>query len=138
MAYRFKDVGEVSCDEIASSLASRIIGCRAGNSSYDSGRISMPAWEMVNGFPVSPVISEQFIAEWPVSHDVYCDEWWLFDTPVPPDFSVTAFCNYTGMRISDYKQLDWEAGCPLDSYLDRFRPLVVVGNNEFRYVIARA
>jgi hypothetical protein len=137
MPYRFEEAGEVSCGEIADSLRSAIIGCRAVNSSFDSGRLTMPDWESVNGFPVSPAITERFIAEWPVSHDAYCDEWWLFDGPVPSDFAVLAFCNYTGMRIADYKQLDWPEGCPLDSYLGRFRPKVVFGNNDFGYVIAR-
>src|SRR5581483_1149892 len=131
MPYRFEEVGDVSCDEIASSLVSAIIGCRAVNSSFDSGRITMPGWESVNGFPISPVITEHFIAEWPVSHDAYYDEWWVFDSSVPSDFSVAAFCNYTGMRIGDYKQLDWADGCPLDNYLDRFRPKLVFGNNDF-------
>jgi hypothetical protein len=137
MPYRFEEVGEVSCDEIASLLGSTLIGCRAVNSAYDSSRITMPTWDLVNGFPVSPAINEQFIAEWPVSHDAYCDEWWVFDGLVPSDFSVAAFCNYTGMRIADYKQLDWAEGCPVDSYLDRFRSKLVFGNNDFGYVISR-
>jgi len=137
MPYRFEEVGELSCGEIASSLSSVIIGCRAVNSSYDSGRITMPDWELINGFPVSPVITEELIAEWPVSHDAYCDEWWVFTGSIPSDFSVSAFCNYVGMRIAEYKKLDWPEGCPLDSYLDRFRPMLVFGNNDFGYVISQ-
>ena len=95
----------------------------------------MPGWKQVNGFPVSPCITEEFIDEWPVSHEQFCDEWWIFDQVIPTDFDVHSFCNFIGMTISDYKQLDWDNGCPLDSYLQRFRPIVVFGNNEFSYII---
>jgi hypothetical protein len=137
MPYRFEEVGEVSCDEIAVSLVPALIGCRAMNSSFDSGRAQMPGWEPFNDFSASPVITAEFVAHWPVSHDGYCDEWWVFDGSIPRDFSVNAFCNCTNMRIADYKQLDWDAGCPLDKYLERFHPKLVFGNNEFGYVITR-
>jgi len=136
MPYRFEEVGEVSCDEIAKSIAPLLLGCRAVNSSYDSGRMIAPDWEQVNGLPISPLITEQFVARWPVSHDGYCDEWWVFEGTIPRDFIVAAFCNFTSMRIADYKKLDWPEGCPLDSYLNRFRPKVVFGNNEFGYMIS--
>jgi len=137
MPYRFGEVGEVSCGEIASSHGSALIGCLAVNSSYDSGRITLPRVGAGQRLSISPVTNEHFIEKWPVSHDADCDEWWVFDDSVPSDFFVTAFCNDTGMRIADYKQFDWAEECPLNSYLDWFRPKVVFGNNDFGHVIYR-
>jgi hypothetical protein len=90
----------------------------------------------VNGFPISPLITIELIADWPVSHNKYCDEWWIFDQTVPSEFDVHSFCNFIGTRIADYKQLDWDNGCPLDSYLQRFRPVAVFGNNELGYLVS--
>ncbi len=137
MPYRFEDLGEVSCDDIVASRTDALIGCRAVNSSFDSGHVQMPGWPLVNGFSVTPLITDEFVAHWPVSHEGYCDEWWVFDSSIPADFAVTAFCNYARMRIAEYKKLDWDAGCPLDAYLERFSPKLVFGNNEFGYVITR-
>ena len=71
---------------------------------------------------------------WPTSHDKYCDEWWIFDARVPPNFEVVAFCNY-GMRIADHKELDFEGACRLDDYLAKFAPALVFGNNNHAYVV---
>ena len=86
---------------------------------------------------MTPTITSQFIESWPVSHDEYCDEWWIFEGDVPQDFKVEPFCNYVGMRIADYKQLDWNDGCPLDLYLTKYNPVAVFGNNENGYLILR-
>jgi hypothetical protein len=136
MPYRFHQLDPMSCPDIAARFRDRLIGCRAVNTSFDSGRIQRPEWDHVNGFAVTPVITPELVSKWPVSHEAYCDEWWVFDQPVPADFDVQPFCNYIGTRIADYKQLDFEGACRLDSYLARFKPRIVFGNNELGYVIA--
>ena len=135
MHYCFEDFGEASCDEIARTISPLLIGHQAVNSAFDSGLIRVPEWQHINGFPVTPHITESFIAEWPVSHDLSYDEWWVFDGHIPVDFRVHSFCNFVGMQIADYKELDWEDGCPLDTYLKQFCPIAVFGNNERGYVI---
>ena len=107
MLYRFEEVGEVSCDQIAASLLDAIVGCRAVNVSYDSGIMVALEWEHINGYPITPVLTSDLITNWPISHDSYCDEWYVFDKTIPSTFCVTAFCNFLGgIRIADYKQLD--------------------------------
>ncbi|RYD74094.1 MAG: hypothetical protein EOP84_20470 [Verrucomicrobiaceae bacterium] len=135
--YQFSQLAEISCADIASRLADRLTGCQAVNTSFDSGRLVRPDWEQVNGYAITPPITPDFIAEWPVSHIGFCDEWWVFDRDVPEDFGVSAFCNRVGMRISEYQELDFDGGCPLDRWLSRFTPKLVFGNNELGYVISR-
>lgn len=138
MPYRFEQLESVSCADIAAGLKDRLIGCRAVNTSFDSGRLSNPDWKRLNGFAIAPIITQEFVHSWPVSHDAYCDEWWIFEGTIPSDFDVQAFCNYVGTRIADYKDLDFEGACRLDSYLERFRPRFVFGNNEHGYLITQA
>ena len=137
ISYQFQELGAVSCFDIAAGLADRLSGCRAVNTSFDSGQIIRPDWEQVNGHAITPVITADFISEWPVSHAAVCDEWWVFDREVPADFEVSAFCNYVEMRIARYKELDFDGGCPLDRWLARFMPKMVFGNNEAGYLISR-
>ncbi|HXI83772.1 MAG TPA: hypothetical protein VNL17_06745 [Verrucomicrobiae bacterium] len=136
MTYEFKDLGDVSCRDIAQSIAGTLLNRVAVNTSFDSGTMSH-AWMSVDGFAITPTITPQFIESWPVSHDEYCDEWWVFESDIPKDFTVEPFCNYVGMRIADYKQLDWDNGCPLDLYLSKYNPVAVFGNNENGYLILR-
>jgi hypothetical protein len=137
MKYEFLEVGELSSAEVARKLKTDLLGRIAVCTSFDSGRFIEPKWELVNGYYVSPRISEAMVDEWPVSHDEYCDEWWIFDAEIPPDFAVVAFCNYVGIGISSYRDLEFDGGCQLDEYLARFLPALVFGNNEFAYVIRR-
>ncbi len=92
----------------------------------------------MNGYCVSPPITEAMVGAWPNSHDEFCDEWWVFDLRVPPDFSVVAFCNFLGTRIADYQDLDFEGACHLDEYLSKFSPPLVFGCNEYAYVVRRS
>src|SRR5687767_2846511 len=113
MPYDFSEVGELSAAEVARLLRPVLLGRVAVCTSFDSGKFIEPSWTQVNGYCVSPSIDDQLIEAWPVSHDKYCDEWWVFDSRIPLDFAVNAFCNYVGMRIVDYQQLDFEGACPL-------------------------
>ena len=127
MAYRFLDVGDLSCAEIVGQFSDLLIGRIAVNASFDSGKLSRPDWKHVNGFCVTPPITRALVDEWPVSHDDCWDEWWVFDNLVPQDFEVRAFCNF-GLPIGKYKDVDYF--CPLGSYLERYRPVAVLGNNQ--------
>jgi hypothetical protein len=138
MPYRFDQLESVSCADIAAGLEDRLLGCRAVNTSFDSGRLLNPDWECINGFAVTPTIPHEFVLAWPVSHEAYCDEWWIFDCAIPSDFEIQAFCNYIGTRIADYKELDFDGACRLDSYLELFRPRFVFGNNDLGYLITQA
>ncbi len=115
-----------------------LLGRVAVCSSFDSGRYIESTWEQVNGYCISPPITEAMVGEWPNSHDEYCDEWWVFDSRVPPDFSVVAFCNFLGMRIANYRDLEFEGGCHLDEYLSKFSPALVFGCNDYAYVVRRS
>ena len=137
MAHEFPEVGKLSSAEVAREFRALLFGKVAVCTSFDSGKFVEPGWMQVNGYCVSPTIDDAFIDAWPTSHDEYCDEWWVFDSHVPPDFSVHALCNYTGVRIADYLGLDFEGACPLDAYLAKFRPAIVFGNNDYAYVVRR-
>ena len=134
-SYDFRQLGDVNCKDIATAIASLLIGRRALNTSFDSGRIHMPDLEQFNGFPATPPLTAGVIADWPVSHIAYCDEWWIFEDPIPLDFEVVALCNYIGNTIATYKDLDYPGFCQLDAYLEKFRPLAVFGNNSRGYLI---
>jgi len=129
MAYEFLDLGDLSCADIVRKFSHLLIGRIAVNTSYDSGKLSRPDWKQVNGFSVTPPITRALIDGWPVSHDDCWDEWWVFDDFVSQSLDVRAFCNF-GLPISDYKELDFEKLCPLDRYLEQYRPVAVFGNNQ--------
>jgi hypothetical protein len=133
--YDFRQLGNVSCKDIAGAMAPLFLGQRALNTSFDSGRLHMPDWERFNGFSATPPLTAGFLADWPVSHHAYCDEWWVFEDPISRDFDVVALCNCIGTTITTYKELDFPGGCHFDSYLEKFRPLAVFGNNSHGYQI---
>ena len=135
--YKFSDLGDISCAEIARTHPQLLLGCLAVNTSWDSGLLFRPDWPSINGYACSPAVTLAMIKDWPMSHDQFYDEWWVFDSVVPNDFQVTAFCNYLSMRIDCYKELDFDGGCRLDEYLARFQPVAVFGCNEFAYVVQR-
>ena len=136
MAYHFLDVGDLSCAEIVGRFCDLLIGRIAVNTSFDSGKLSRPDWKHVNGFCVTPPITGSLVDAWPVSHDDCWDEWWVFDSLVPENFEVTAFCNF-GLPIAQYKELDFENGCSLDHYLERYRPVAVLGNSQHSAYLIR-
>jgi hypothetical protein len=138
MPYEFREVRELSCAEVARDLRTDLIGKVAVCTSFDSGRFVEPSWRKINGYCVSPPINDEMVDTWPTSHDDYCDEWWVFDSQVPPDFDAVALCNYAGMRIANYKELDFEGACRLDQYLAKFAPALMFGNNEYAYVVQRS
>jgi hypothetical protein len=140
MPYEFREVGEISCADVARQVRADLIGKLAVCTSFDSGRFVdlEPTWRQVNGYYVSPQITDAMVDAWPTSHDDYCDEWWVFDSRVPSEFEVVALCNYSGMRIARYKELDFEGGCRLDAYLAKFAPALMFGNNEYAYVVRRS
>jgi hypothetical protein len=119
MEYSFIDLGDLSCAEIARQHSDLLLGHIAVNTSFDSGRFSCSEWiavnpsldsgrfscadwREVNGYSVMPRITQALIDAWPVSHEESYDEWWVFETVVPPTFRVNAFCNY-GMPIGRCK-----------------------------------
>lgn len=145
MGYSFIDLGDLSCAEIARLYSELLIGRIAINTSFDSGRLSpaeyrefnrvpLTDWHEFKGYAVTPKITRGLIDAWPVSHDEFYDEWWVFENAVPPTFKVRAFCNFA-MPIGQYKRLDWDEGVPLDRYLQEFAPIAVFGNNESAYLI---
>lgn len=136
VTYRFIDLGNISCREIAHAHFHLLLGSLAVNTSWDSGRLSRNDWQSVNGYACSPPLNAEMIENWPISHDDYCDEWWIFRSPIQPDFQVTAFCNYN-KSINQYKELDFEGGCNLDLYLHRFQPVAVFGSNDAGYLVRR-
>jgi len=138
MPYELREIGELSCADVARQLRADLIGKLAVCTSFDSGRFVEPAWRLVNGYCVSPPINDEIVDSWPTSHDDYCDEWWVFDSQIPPDFDVVALCNYAGMRIARYKELNFDGGCRLDEYLAKFAPALMFGNNEYAYVVRRS
>ena len=133
--YDFRQLGNVSCKDIADAMAGQLVGRRALNVSFDSGRLRRPDWEQFNGYSATPPLTAGFIANWPVSHHACCDEWWIFEDPIPADFEVVAPCNFVGTTIGTYKELDFPGGCQLDLYLEKFQPVAVFGNNSLGYLI---
>ena len=136
MNYEFIDAGERRCSEIANEYRDLLLTRTVVCTSFDSGIGGPRGWSR-HGQYATNQINETLLADWPISHDEYCDEWWIFEDPPPTDFEVHAFCNFIGMRITNYRELDFSEGCQLDEYLMRFRPLLVFGNNADTYVIRR-
>lgn len=94
------------------------------------------SWGVHGGAAVSPLITHELIAVWPLSHEEYCDEWWFFRR-IPAEFDITrGICNYVGNRIRDWADLEFEGGAQLGKNIGRFRPELIVGNNEFTYCVS--
>lgn len=140
--YFWYDLGELPLRESLRRLAPRIVGLEAVNTSFDSGLLSprcseFPAgWGVHGQAAVSPVITHELIADWPLSHEEYCDEWWFFRR-IPADFDIThGICNYVSNRIRDWAELEFEGGPQLGKNIVRLRPELIVGNNDLTYCVS--
>lgn len=146
--YTFEIIEDVNARDIARQLAASLVGRTAVCTSFDSANPAVEAeWERLaqthipeefritnnDSGPTPPVLTNDSIENWPLSHEEIYDEWWIFDGAVPAAFSVKALCNY---NVTDYEAVAFT--CPLEDYLKKFRPVAVFGNaSDFGYLIQR-
>lgn len=139
--YWWYDRDEEPLLETLHQLSEALIGCRAINTSFDSGLFSLKAssqqgWGLINNFAVSPIITSKLLKSWPISHDEFCDEWNFFQN-IPDFFDAVAFCNYTGCRIEDWRELEFRSGVNLLEKIINYSPELIVGNNEYTYIVSK-
>jgi len=139
--YWWYDLDEMPMREALLLLHPKLIGLCAVNTSFDSGLYGTheelpPGWERCEDKALSPPITPDLIAEWPVSHDEFCDEWYFFKER-PRHLVVTAYCNYLGCTINSWKELEFAGGANLSSSLATYAPELVVGNNEKTYAVSK-
>jgi hypothetical protein len=139
--YSWYDLDDLPLRDLVRLISSDIIGLQAVNTSWDSG-ILIPSeeqfrcgWTVARKAAVSPRIDCSLISVWPTSHDAYCDEWWFF-RDVPPAFDFThGICNMISARIGQWK--DVEFSTHFAENIRRFRPEVIVGNNQWSYCVMK-
>lgn len=117
-----------------------LTGCRAVNTSWDSGLLEVSeeeahrGWTMVDGRAVSPAIDPAVIDTWP-SDDSY-EEWYFFQT-VPSDVNLRPYCNWEAASLADWEGI---AGVPdavhLGDQLASARPRLVLGIGARLYGIS--
>ena len=97
--------------DIVRALRTHLLGRRAVNVSWDSGRLSPPLsgiferWQSHDDFVISPPVDDTLISDWPRSSCGW-DEWYFFRS-IPKSISLEAYCNWGGMAIGDWRQLEF-------------------------------
>ncbi|MBI5817404.1 MAG: hypothetical protein HZA88_00290 [Verrucomicrobia bacterium] len=138
------DLDEEPLRDALRRIAPHILGLKAVNTSWDSGvltsdRADFPlGWTTHNNVAVSPQITQDLIARWPLSHDECCDEWWFFKE-IPSEFDFThGICNHIANRIGDWADLEFEGGVQLARNISRFRPTIIMGYGRFTYCVSES
>ena len=139
-----REQGELSIADVILRLHNYVIGLRAVNVSWDSGRLTpsqeqlASGWRMQNGYAITPKIDSPFIEFWPMNSCAAFDEWYFF-RGVPPEIRLEAFCNWGVGAVSDWGSL---VECQpnninLLNQLRQHEPELVVGEGHFVFVIAK-
>ena len=136
MNYNYINKGDYSIRNLVGDMATELNGLFVVCTSFDSKITEFKYWVKIGKYS-GKIIDSDLIAHWPLSHDKYCDEWWVFKKIPGNDFTVNAFCNYVGMTIDQRRELNWDDGCPIEAYIKEYAPEMVFGNNEKTYLITR-
>ena len=141
--YYCYDLNDLTLSEAISLIQTNILGLRAINTSFDSGIFTPNEAEIEQGWTlqgkagVTPIITESLLAQWPISHDNYCDEWWFFKS-IPKEFDHTkGFCNMVTQRIADWEEVEFEGCAQIAKNIQRYKPEIVIGNNDWTYIVSR-
>lgn len=133
--------GDTALFDAVRNLRHHLNGLRAVNVSWDSG-LFVPSddekrqgWVVQDGRAISPVMDDGIIDAWP-----WCDggfgEWYFFST-VPSELNLAAFCNWTGLSITDWASLvNIPTGFNLRQQLETARPHAVLGMGETLFAIS--
>jgi hypothetical protein len=127
--------------DVVRELSRHLIGLRAVNVSWDSGLLVPPDpatphnWTFEQGRAMSPPIDETLASRWPYS-DCGFDEWYFFQT-LPADLSLSAYCNWGGASLADWRDLRGvPSGFDLQAQLERAQPVAVLGEGTRLFAIA--
>jgi hypothetical protein len=134
---------ELFVPHVVRGLSEFVIGLRAVNVAWDSGRLHLSqeqtaaGWTMHSGYAVTPVIDLGLVQTWPRSSCGF-DEWYFFKD-LPPSFELKAFCNWVQTSLEDWKDL---IECKPDNIdllgqLQTASPELVVGESYSIFIIAR-
>jgi hypothetical protein len=95
---------ELSIAEVIRGLGKYVIGRRAVNTSWDSGRLKpspeqlASGWRVQNGYAITPAIDSALIKLWPMNSCCEAFDEWYFFKNVPPHIHLEAFCNWVFAR----------------------------------------
>jgi hypothetical protein len=139
-AQHWERTSDLVISDIVRTLRAHIVGRRAVNVSWDSGRLSPPLsgpferWQTQDGFVITPPIDDALISNWPRSACGF-DEWYFFRS-IPETIFLQAFCSWAGMTLGDWRELEF-TGMNLEQQLVTHEPELVVAEGYSIFVIAR-
>lgn len=131
---------ELLITDVVRALRTHILGRRAVNVSWDSGRLSpslsgiFERWQIQDDFVITPPVDDTLISDWPRSACGW-DEWYFFRS-IPKTISLEAYCNWGGMAIDDWRDLEF-TGLNLEQQLLTHQPELVIAEGHSIFVIAR-
>jgi len=140
----FGEEPELSIAEVVRALRNYVIGLRAVNVSWDSGKMEpsdeqiASGWRVQNGYAITPAIDSSLIESWPMNSCSAFDEWYFFRN-VPAEIHLKAFCNWGVRSVSDWPDL---VACQPNNFnlltqLRQHEPELVIGEGRFIFVIAK-
>ena len=107
---RLGEEPELSIAEVVRALSNYVIGLRAVNVSWDSGKMEpsdeqiASGWRVQNGYAITPAIDSSLIESWPMNSCSAFDEWYFFRN-VPAEIDLEAFFNWGVRAVSDWPDL---------------------------------
>jgi hypothetical protein len=132
---------ELVLPDVVRALSADLLGLRGVNVSWDSGLLVAsdpgcpPDWSFVGKHAVSPPITLDLAERWPYSSCGF-DEWYFFREP-PARCDLAPLCNWLGVSVGSWADLNFPAGFDLNAQLHEAKPDVVIGQGYCIYVIAR-
>jgi len=140
----FGEEPELSIAEVVRALRNYVIGLRAVNVSWDSGKMEpsdeqiASGWRVQNGYAITPAIDSSLIESWPMNSCSAFDEWYFFRN-VLAEIHLKAFCNWGVRSVSDWPDL---VACQPNNFnlltqLRQHEPELVIGEGRFIFVIAK-
>jgi len=135
---------QLSIGDVVRGLSIYLIGLRAVNVSWDSGKMQpsnvliASGWQVRGDYAISPVIGVSLVGCWPMNDCSGFDEWYFF-RDVPIEIEVKGFCNWGVSQIDEWSNL---VNCQPDNInlheqLVKHQPELVIGEGCFIYVIAK-
>jgi hypothetical protein len=135
---------QLSVADVVRGLSDCLIGLRAVNVSWDSGRMQPSnvliesGWKVQGSYAVSPTIDASLVKCWPMNDCCGFDEWYFFKD-VPIDIEVKGFCNWGVGQVGDWPNLVCcqPDNINLQEQLVKYQPELVIGEGYFIFVIAK-
>jgi len=130
---------ELLLPDVTRRLSPFMVGLRAVNVSWDSGKLNPSVdqfrmgWRLVQGHAVTPRIDQTLTDSWPRSGCGF-DEWYFFKS-LPSTLEMQPFCNWLHVSLKEIESIEFKFG--LREQLRRCQPELVLGEGYGIFILAK-